>query len=66
MILLSSRPHEPTAPVARARQAIEDYCPVCKEPRDHRVLAVDAAGTILRVICGYCESQHNFRGNRCW
>lgn len=51
-------------PVARAGQSIEDYCRVCKEPRDHRVIAVDAAGTILRVICGYCESQHNYRGNR--
>ena len=50
--------------MARAGQSIEDYCRVCKEPRDHRVIAVDAAGTILRVICGYCESQHNFRGNR--
>ncbi len=48
----------------RAGQAVEDYCRACKEPRDHRVIAVDAQGTILRVICGFCGSQHNYRGGR--
>jgi hypothetical protein len=37
---------------------------VCKEPRDHRIIAVGSAGEILRVICGYCGSQHNYRGGR--
>ena len=46
----------------RAGQSIEDHCRVCKEPRDHRVIAVDGDGEIARVICGYCGSQHNFRG----
>ncbi|MGZ3418166.1 MAG: hypothetical protein ACXWUG_28460 [Polyangiales bacterium] len=48
----------------RAGQSVEDFCRVCKEPRDHRVIAVGGAGEILRVICGYCGSQHNYRGGR--
>jgi len=48
----------------RAGQSVEDFCRVCKEPRDHRVIAVGSAGEILRVICGYCGSQHNYRGGR--
>jgi hypothetical protein len=50
--------------VHRAGSSVEDFCRVCKEPRDHRVIAVGSAGEILRVICGYCGSQHNFRGGR--
>lgn len=48
----------------RAGQSVEDFCRVCKELRDHRVIAVDERGDILRVICGYCGSQHNYRGAR--
>jgi hypothetical protein len=48
----------------RAGQSVEDFCRVCKEPRDHRVIAASAEGEILRVICGYCGSQHNYRGGR--
>jgi len=48
----------------RAGQSVEDFCRVCKELRDHRVIAVDEEGEILRVICGYCGSQHNYRGAR--
>lgn len=48
----------------RAGQSVEDFCRVCKEPRDHRVIAVDEQGEILRVICGYCGSQHNYRHGR--
>jgi hypothetical protein len=48
----------------RAGASVEDYCRVCKDLRDHRVIAVDAQGTILRVICGYCQSDHHFRGGR--
>jgi hypothetical protein len=48
----------------RAGQSVEDFCRVCKEPRDHRVIAVGGAGEILRVICGFCGSQHNYRGGR--
>jgi hypothetical protein len=28
----------------------------------HTVIAADAAGRPLRVACGYCRSEHNFRG----
>jgi hypothetical protein len=45
-----------------AGQRVEDLCRACKEPREHTVIAADAEGRILRVICGYCGSQHNFRG----
>jgi hypothetical protein len=48
----------------RAGASVEDFCRVCKELRDHRVVAVDAQGAILRVVCGYCGSDHNFRGGR--
>lgn len=30
--------------------------------RDHTVIAVDADGRVLRAMCGYCGSQHNYRG----
>ena len=45
-----------------AGQRVEDLCRACKEPREHTVIAADSEGRILRVICGYCGSQHNFRG----
>jgi hypothetical protein len=44
----------------RAGQHVEDYCRACKTDREHTVVAVD--GDSVRVICGYCQSQHNFRG----
>ena len=28
----------------------------------HTVVAADAAGHPLRVVCGYCRSEHNYRG----
>jgi hypothetical protein len=46
----------------RAGGSIEDYCRVCKTDRTHTVIAVDAAGTPLRVACGFCRSEHNYRG----
>ena len=47
---------------ARAGSAIEDYCRACKTDRIHTVIAADAAGQPLRVMCGYCRSEHNYRG----
>ena len=47
---------------ARAGSAIEDYCRACKSDRMHTVIAADAAGQPLRVQCGYCRSEHNYRG----
>src|SRR6185436_6687009 len=38
------------------------YCRACKMDRMHTVVAADAAGQPLRVTCGYCRSEHNYRG----
>jgi hypothetical protein len=46
----------------RAGSGIEDYCRACKTDRMHTVVAADADGRPIRVVCGYCRSEHNFRG----
>jgi len=46
----------------RAGASIEDYCRACKTDRMHTVIAVDQAGAPVRVACGYCRSEHNYRG----
>jgi len=46
----------------RAGSAVEDYCRACKTDRQHTVIAADADGQPIRVACGYCRSEHNFRG----
>ena|SRR5690349_5055361 len=46
----------------RAGQTIEDLCRVCKIDREHTVIVTDAQGQPLRVSCGYCGSEHNYRG----
>ncbi|MEQ1727934.1 MAG: hypothetical protein ABL982_06090, partial [Vicinamibacterales bacterium] len=46
----------------RAGESVEDYCRACKTDRMHTIIAVDAAGVPLRVVCGYCDSEHNYRG----
>jgi hypothetical protein len=46
----------------RAGESLEDYCRACKTDRMHTIIAVDAEGHPLRVACGYCRSEHNFRG----
>jgi len=46
----------------RAGESIEDYCRVCKTDRMHTVIVVDGGGRPLRVDCGYCHSEHNYRG----
>ena len=48
--------------VARAGESIEDYCRACKLDRMHTVIAADPNGVPIRVACGYCSSEHNFRG----
>src|SRR5260221_10627586 len=53
---------EPSTPHPQAGSSVDDLCRVCKEVRAHTVIAVDPAGEILRVICRYCSSQHNYRG----
>jgi hypothetical protein len=46
----------------RAGQPIEDRCRACKADRLHTVVVVDERGWPLRVACGFCGSEHNFRG----
>ena len=46
----------------RAGETIEDYCRACKTDRVHTVIVVDGDQWPLRVSCGYCGSDHNFRG----
>ena len=46
----------------QAGGSIEDHCRVCKTDRMHTVIAADGEGTPLRVACGYCHSEHNYRG----
>jgi hypothetical protein len=46
----------------RAGVSIEDYCRVCKSDRTHTVVVVDGEGRPVRVACGYCRSEHNYRG----
>jgi hypothetical protein len=46
----------------RAGDAVEDFCRACKTDRMHTVIAADADGRPLRVVCGYCGSEHHFRG----
>jgi hypothetical protein len=46
----------------RAGETLEDFCRACKTDRLHTVIVVDASGSPLRVACGYCRSEHNYRG----
>ena len=46
----------------RAGESVEDFCRVCKTDRMHTVIAADGAGVPIRVVCGYCHSEHNYRG----
>jgi hypothetical protein len=46
----------------RAGEPITDLCRACKLSREHTVMAVDGNGRVLRVVCGFCGSEHNYRG----
>ena len=46
----------------RAGESLEDFCRACKTDRMHTVIVVDADGVPLRVSCGFCHSEHNYRG----
>jgi hypothetical protein len=46
----------------RAGEPIQDLCRACHAERDHTVMAADEDGRPLRVVCGFCGSQHNYRG----
>ena len=45
----------------RAGQQVDDLCRQCKTVRHHTVMATDAEGEIVRVVCDFCRSEHNFR-----
>jgi len=53
---------QPMSKSYRAGDSIEDVCRACKTDRLHTVMAADADGRPIRVVCDYCESEHNFRG----
>jgi len=46
----------------RAGEPVTDLCRACKTDRAHTAIAVDSDGRVLRVMCDFCGSQHNFRG----
>ena len=46
----------------RAGDSVEDYCRACKMDRMHTVIVTDGNSQPLRVVCGYCDSEHNYRG----
>lgn len=46
----------------RAGESAPDLCRACKAVREHTVIAADGQGRPLRVMCGFCGSQHNYRG----
>jgi hypothetical protein len=46
----------------RAGESIEDYCRACKIDRMHTIIVVDGEGRPVRVSCGFCRSEHNYRG----
>jgi hypothetical protein len=46
----------------RAGESIEDFCRACKTDRMHTVVAADGDGRPIRVDCGFCHSEHNYRG----
>jgi hypothetical protein len=51
-----------TARTYRAGDSVEDVCRACKTDRMHTVIAADGSGRPIRVVCGFCHSEHNFRG----
>src|SRR5262245_34082503 len=46
----------------RAGESVLDLCRACKAERAHTAIAVDPEGRVLRVMCDFCGSQHNYRG----
>ena len=46
----------------RAGESVEDFCRACKTDRLHTVIAADPEGKPIRVVCGFCHSEHNYRG----
>src|SRR5262245_26241846 len=62
-MLLSNRSRiDAMSRMYRAGESLEDFCRVCKTDRMHTVIAADPSGVPIRVVCGYCQSEHNYRG----
>jgi hypothetical protein len=53
---------EDSAKRYRAGETVTDLCRACKTERAHTAIAVDSDGRVLRVMCDFCRSQHNYRG----
>jgi hypothetical protein len=51
----------PAKPI-KAGDSLEDFCRACKTDRMHTVIVVDADARPIRVACGFCGSEHNYRG----
>jgi hypothetical protein len=45
----------------RAGQQVDDLCRQCKAVRHHTVMATGPDGEIVRVVCDFCRSEHNYR-----
>lgn len=53
---------QPLSRTYRPGESLEDFCRACKTDRLHTVIAADAEGRPIRVSCGFCHSEHNYRG----
>ena len=53
---------QPPARTYRPGESLEDFCRACKTDRMHTVVVVDPEGRPIRVDCGFCHSEHNYRG----
>jgi len=62
MMVAAEEPLPSDARAYRSGEPIEDLCRACKTTRQHTVMAVDGEGRVLRVVCDFCGSQHNYRG----
>jgi hypothetical protein len=45
-----------------AGESLEDFCRACKTDRMHTIIVTDQDSAPLRVSCGFCHSEHNYRG----
>jgi hypothetical protein len=52
----------PPSRAFRAGESLEDFCRACKTDRLHTVIVADTDGRPIRVSCGFCHSEHNYRG----
>ncbi|MBD3867551.1 MAG: hypothetical protein IFK94_05450 [Acidobacteria bacterium] len=48
----------------RVGNSLQDYCRPCGISRIHTILAASPDGVPIRVVCDYCSSLHNYRGDR--